>query len=285
LYFFIGGIGGGALMLAGLMRLFGQPGDRPYVRIASLIALCSAALSGVLLIADLSAPLRFWHMVLQDHTGRPMFKWWSPMSDGVWILLAFSFFALVAAIDALREEDWPLFRRLRFVERPPISTMAAIGGIISGLALAGYTGVLLAVTNRPVWSDSSWLGILFLISAISTSMAAVLLVSRWRRVGESSTASWLSQFDRFALMIELVAIACFLVSLGDAVRALLNVWGVLLVLGVVVAGIVAPLVLQRRPTHDVVLPAALVLVGGFLLRVVVLLSSEQIHVVGTQVLR
>jgi formate-dependent nitrite reductase membrane component NrfD len=34
-----------------------------------------------------------------------------------------------------------------------------------------------------------------------------------------------------------------------------------------------------------VLPAALVLVGGFLLRVVVLLSSEQIHVLGTQVIR
>ena len=65
----------------------------------------------------------------------------------------------------------------------------------------------------------------------------------------------------------------------------MNAWGVLLVLGVIVAGIVVPFVLQRRPNHGVVLPAVLVLVGGFLLRVVVLLASEQIHVVGTQVVR
>jgi formate-dependent nitrite reductase membrane component NrfD len=52
-----------------------------------------------------------------------------------------------------------------------------------------------------------------------------------------------------------------------------------------VAGIVVPLVLQRRPSHSVVLPAALVLAGGFMLRVVIMLSSEQIHVSGVQVFR
>jgi formate-dependent nitrite reductase membrane component NrfD len=37
--------------------------------------------------------------------------------------------------------------------------------------------------------------------------------------------------------------------------------------------------------HDFVLSASLVLIGGFLLRVAVLLSSESIRVLGTQVLR
>jgi protein NrfD len=285
LYFYIGGIGGGALMLAGLMRLFGSPTDRPYVRIASFIALGGAIASGILLLFDLSVPLRFWHLVIQDHTGLPMFKWWSPMSVGVWIILIFSLFAFIASVDALEEKHWPLLESFRFVGRRPFSSIVAVGGMISGLALAGYTGVLLAVTNRPVWSDSNWLGILFLFSAISTSMAALLLVSHWRRVSVPSTASWLSQFDRVALVLELITIVCFVISLGDAVRALLNAWGVLLLLGVVVAGIVWPLLLQRRASHGVVLPASLVLVGGFLLRVVVLLSSEQIHVVGTQVVR
>jgi polysulfide reductase chain C len=145
--------------------------------------------------------------------------------------------------------------------------------------------VLLAVTNRPIWSDSSWLGLLFLISAVSTSMAALLLLSHWRRVGVASTASWLSEFDRTALLLELVAIVCFIASLGRSVQALMNVWGVLLVLGVVVVGIIVPYFLQRRATHGVVLPSALVLLGGFLLRVVILLSADQIHVVGTQVVR
>lgn len=288
LYFFIGGIAGGALMLAGLLRMFGRAEDRAYIQIASALALAGAAISGILLIIDLSAPLRFWHMVIQNNSWRPMFKWWSPMSDGVWILLAFSAFALGAALQSFVDEQWfpeRLARVTRVVTRPALVTMGAIGGIVSGLALAGYTGVLLAATNRPVWSDSAWLGIVFLFSAVSTSMAALLLLSHWRRVASSSTREWLARFDNVTLVFELLAIAGFLVSLGDASIALYNAWGVLLVLGVVVAGIVVPFFIQRRPRHGVVLPAVLILVGGFLLRTVILLSSEQIHVVGTQVVR
>lgn len=285
LYFFIGGIAGGALTLAGLLRLYGGPEDRPYVRIASFLAFAGAVLSGILLTVDLSAPLRFWHMVIQNHTGRLMFKWWSPLSDGVWILLLFGIFSFAASLEALTEEDWPMLRPIRFIALEPFVAVGAIGGIIFGLALAGYTGVLLAVTNRPLWADSSWLGLVFLLSSVSTSMAALMLLSRWRRVHASSTVEWLVRFDLVALVLELIAIVCFLISLGDAAQALLNAWGALLGLGVIVAGIVVPFVLQRRPNHDVVLPAALVLVGGFLLRVVVLLASEQIHVVGTQVIR
>ena len=285
LYFFIGGIAGGALMLAGLLRLAGRPADRPYVQIASLLALGGAAISGLLLIADLSAPLRFWHMVLQNHTGLPMFKWWSAMSDGVWILVVFSFFAAGAAIESLSHGRLTVLHRFRFLARPPFLTLGAVGGIVTGLALAGYTGVLLSETNRPLWSDSSWLGIVFLFSAVSTALASLLLLSHWRRVEVAATNEWLSRFDTITLVLELLAIVCFLLSLGNALQALLNAWGALLVVGVILVGIVAPFVLQRRPNHSVVVPAVLVLVGGLLLRTVILLSSERIHVVGTQVFR
>ena len=286
LYFFVGGISGGALLLAGLVRLFGHPEDRPFVRLASYLSLVGAVVSGILLIIDLGVPLRFWHMMIQNHTGRLMFKWWSPMSVGVWGLLFFGFFALLASLGMLAEDGRPGWRRFRFLAEPPLVTAGAVGGIFGGLFLAGYTGVLLAVTNRPVWADSSWLGLVFLLSAISTSVAALLLLGRWRGIEAPSTVAWLLRFDRVALALELVAIIALVVSLGGAVRALLNGWGVLLLLGVIGLGILVPLLLQRgRAVHDFVLSATLVLVGGFLLRVVVLLSSEQIHVVGTQVLR
>lgn len=285
LYFFIGGIAGGALLLAGLLRLFGAAADRPYARIASVVAFVGALISGILLIVDLSAPLRFWHMVIQNNTGRLMFKWWSPMSDGVYILLLFGFFAFVAVLESLAMDDHPRLRAFRFLSRPPLATVVAIGGIVFGLALAGYTGVLLAVTNRPVWADSSWLGIVFLFSAVSTAIATLLLLSRWRRVDSPVTNGWLARFDNVTLVLELLAIVCFLISLGGAARALLNAWGVVLVIGVVIVGIIVPLVLQRRPSHSVVLPAALVLAGGLLLRMTIMLSSEQIHVSGVQVFR
>jgi protein NrfD len=284
-YFFIGGIAAGALLLAGLLRLFGTAADRPYIRIASIVAVAGALISAIVLILDLTLPLRFWHMVIQNNTGRLMFKWWSPMSDGIYILLLFSVFAFVAVLESLAMDDHPRLRAFRFLSRPPLATIVAIGGIVFGLALAGYTGVLLAVTNRPVWADSSWLGIVFLFSAVSTAIATLLLLSRWRRVDSPVTDDWLARFDNITLVLELLAIVCFLISLGGAARALLNAWGVVLVIGVMIVGIIVPLVIQRRPSHSVVLPAALVLAGGLLLRMTIMLSSEQIHVSGVQVFR
>ena len=199
--------------------------------------------------------------------------------------LQFSVCALVAVLESLAMDDHPRLRAFRFLSRPPLETIVAIGGIVFGLALAGYTGVLLAVTNRPVWADSSWLGIVFLFSAVSTAIATLLLLSRWRRVDSPLTNDWLARFDNVTLVLELLAIVCFLISLGGAVRALLNAWGVVLVVGVMIVGIIVPLVIQRRPSHSVVLPAVLVLTGGFLLRMMIMLSSEQIHVSGVQVFR
>src|SRR6185437_4890861 len=276
----------GALVLASLMRLFGREEDRPLERLASYLSLGGAVISGILLIVDLGVPLRFWHMMIQNHTGLPMFKWWSPMSVGVWGLLVFGFFALLASLGALAAEGRLRWAPLRALANRPIAIFGAIGGLFGGLFLAGYTGVLLAVTNRPIWADSSWLGLVFLLSAISTSVAALLLLARWRRVEGPGTVAWLLGLDRIALILELLAIIIFLVSLGGAIHALLNGWGVLLILGVIVLGILIPLLIHRgRAVRNVALSAALVLVGGFLLRVVVLLSSEGIHVVGTQVIR
>src|SRR5256885_10155419 len=65
------------------------------------------------------------------------------------------------------------------IRRPPRSTLfpyttlfrsgllgvlvAVLGGLL-GFFVAGYTGVLLSVTNRPIWGDTTLLGLVFLIS-------------------------------------------------------------------------------------------------------------------------
>jgi protein NrfD len=288
-YFFIGGIAGGALLLASLMRLVGRAEDRPLARIASHVAFAGAVISGIILIVDLGVPTRFWHMMIQNHTGRLMFKWWSPMSVGVWGLLVFSAFATLASLGALAEEDRVRWGPLRLLARPAISAIGAVGGMLGGLFLAGYTGVLLGVSNRPIWADSSWLGVLFLLSGVSTAAASLILLARWRRLDVPETIAWLVRFDRILLGLELIAIVAFLISLGPVARALLNAWGALLVLGVIGMGIILPLRLEWPRAAHVVdrvhRAAAFVLLGGFLLRVVVLLSSEQMNAIDAQVFR
>jgi formate-dependent nitrite reductase membrane component NrfD len=249
-------------------------------------------LSGLLLTVDLTRPLRFWHMLIERNTFAPMFKSWSPMSFGSWALLVFGIFSFIAFLGALAEEDdfrWNAFRRFRWPAligvRPPSilgSVIAIIGGL-AGLFIAGYTGVLLAVTNRPIWSDTPLLGMLFIISAASTSAALMLLLahrSRWRW---TSALFSLQRMDGIVLVLELIVLVVLMFTLGPAIRGWMNLWGLLLVVGVIIAGMIVPLVMswRQRPAGgahaSVATIAILVLIGGFLLRLVVIFSSEMIE--------
>src|SRR6266480_3632376 len=263
-YFFIGGIAGGAYFLAAVLEWFGRPEDRPVIRTGYALAFWGAVLSGLLLTLDLGRSFRFWHMLFQsDNFPHLMFKSFSPISFGAWALLLFGVCALIS---------W-----LVKSEGTLAKLIAAVGGLL-GFFVAGYTGVLLSVTNRPIWADSPWLGALFLASGASTGAAALALFAPGRGAAQSSLR-WLSSFDTQALVVELLLLIVFLVSLGSVAKAWLSVWGFLLVVGVVGAGILWPLRLHFKPAGAGALrnPAVMVLVGGFLLRVVVLLASNSIQ--------
>jgi protein NrfD len=295
LYFFVGGIAGGSLFVAGLLHLFGRPDDRPTVRIGQHVAVVGAALSALLLTVDLTKPFRFWHMLIQSNSGAPMFKAWSPMSVGAWGLLGFGLVASLASLGALgeaRPQRWGRFAGL--ARGVPGATIAAVGAVV-GLFFAGYTGVLLSVTNRPIWADSTWLGVLFLLSGVSSAAATLLLLGR-RADQHPTTSEWLVGFDRRILGLELGALIVFLWSLGAVARAWIGWNGLLLVVGVVGAGILVPLLLapsgrrgaasdgsRGRDLRRAPAAACLVLLGSFLLRLVVLVSSAQIEVTGTGV--
>ena len=293
LYFFIGGIAGTAFMLASLLDWQSRgasPLARPTVRNGYYLAFIGVVISGLLLIIDLTRPLRFWHMVLENHTGQLMFKAWEPMSVGVWGLLLFGVFAFLAALSVVGE-DRPSIKVLRsapvrFLRRRGPAAVIAVLGTISGLFIAGYTGVLLAVTNRPIWADSNLLGLLFLVSGASTGAAALILRALRNRTADQASLGWLVWFDRNVLILELLVLIAFLISLGSVARVYLSWWGVLLLIGVIGVGILWPLLKERGEAHaprELIQSASLVLIGGFLLRLVVLFSSEQIHVVGSGV--
>jgi protein NrfD len=279
-YFFIGGLAGGSYFLAALIDLFGRREDRPLARLGYYIAFPCVALSGVVLTVDLGRPLRFWHMMIESNTYRPMFKIWSPMSIGVWALLIFGFFSFLSFLAALAEDGRigrPGFRAFR----PPgaIGTVVAAFGGTAGFYVAGYTGVLLAVTNRPIWSDTHMMGMLFVVSAASTSAALIMLLAH--RTGLKPPALVdLHRMDDWMLVLELLVLAALIVSLGPVARAWVSVWGVLLFVAIAL-GVIVPLALswrarQRRLQWNVEAITGLVLLGGFLLRMIVVFSSEVI---------
>ncbi len=276
-YFFIGGLAGGAYFLAAILEWFGRPDDRPVVRTGYDVAAVGAIVSGFLLTADLGRPLRFWHMLFQsDNLPAIVFKPWSPISFGAWAILLFGVFSVLSALGARAEEDRlrnPVLRAVGTAVRGRTlaKLVAAVGGL-SGFFVAGYTGVLLSVTNRPIWADSPWLGALFVASGASTGAATLILLAPGRGATARSLA-WLSDFDFKALIVELLILVLFIASLWPIRHVWVSFWGLLLLVGVVGAGIVAPLRLHANPARA----ARLVLLGGFLLRVTTLLASEGIE--------
>ena len=275
-YFFIGGLAGGCYFLAVLIDLFGRLEDRALARLGYYVAFPAMVVSGLLLTLDLNRPERFWHMLIQSNTFRPMLKAYSPMSLGSWAILTFGAFALLTFLAALAETGrirwtWPL----RVRPPGPLGTLIGIGGGLLGFFVSGYTGVLLTVTNRPIWSDTPLLGANFLISAASTSAALLILLAH-RRYRTPALAT-LVRFDTMVLVLEMIAITALIVSLGGVARAWLSVWGLLLLL-MVVFGIMAPLALQWRSAgiemRHPIAAAWLVLVGGFVFRAVIVLSAD-----------
>jgi formate-dependent nitrite reductase membrane component NrfD len=244
-YFFFAGIAGGSYVLATLLRFGGEPRDEPAARLGFYVSLAAIVVCPILLTADLGASWsRFWHMLVDTTPGNAglNFKYWSPMSLGVWALAVFGIFAFVAAADA-----WFADRRGGPVLPTPIGRVLMIVGALFGLFVASYTGVLLSVSNQPVWSDTWALGGLFLASGLSGSAALITLLVRYRPQAGFSLER-LRVADGYFSILELALLVAFFVTVliaGGAARIL--PWFPLWLLALV--GIGASLLGFRRPTR------------------------------------
>src|SRR2546421_149897 len=216
LYFFFAGISGGAFVIGTMLRLWGSPADKAASRVAFIISFPLLLICPILLTLDLGQPLRFWHMLIDSVSGTPVFKAYSPMSLGAWGLTLFGLFSFVMFLGAVGEGGYLRWRVLAGAGRVMGSFLGIVFmviGAILGLFVAAYTGVLLAVSNQPVWSDTWTLGGLFLASGLSGAAASILLLNRRRR-DLAVTDGKLMEADRYFIILELVLIALFLITLG-----------------------------------------------------------------------
>jgi formate-dependent nitrite reductase membrane component NrfD len=258
-YFFLGGIAGGAYFTAAIADNFGSGRDRAVARAGYLLSLPLVAACGLLLIADLGVPTRFLNMMRT-------FKFWDPMSLGAWAVGVFGMFTFVSSVLSLSSSE----------SMASLRRKVGLVGMLFGFFLASYTGVLLSNSALPFWSDARLMGALFLASGASTGIAAITLVLFL--TGDAAGEAWskLKHADRFSMLLELALLLVLVVLLGAAARPLTGghyaplFWG-----GLIGVGLVVPLVLDLlgpRVRGLGALAAVLVLVGGFVLRYVVLMS-------------
>jgi formate-dependent nitrite reductase membrane component NrfD len=237
----------------------------------------------------------------------------SPMSMGGWVLLMYAVvgIAMIALwwVGSFEPEELRLsvLSGLGMLIRPlaPLLRPLSWVALVLAVLLIAYTGVLLSATNQALWAGML-LPALFVASAVSTGMALLVLVvaTGFGRVldilfggeGQEIPGEVLHSMSRTSIalgVLELVVLAGLVVWLAafstpaaaGAVTVLLTgPMSFLFWVGVVLIGLLIPLGLEL--THAttgreyalgaaLMLPA-LVLVGGFLLRLVVLLGG-QVH--------
>jgi formate-dependent nitrite reductase membrane component NrfD len=273
-YFFLGGLAGGAFVIATVAMLVDSARYRDVTRVGYYLALLALLPCPIILIVDLGVPSRFMNMVL---TFNPL----SPMSMGAWALLGFSAAAGLAALLTLLEDT-----SSRNLSGPKL-VVGIVGGFFA-FFLAAYPGVLLGATARPMWIHGHALGALFLAVGASSGAAAIglILAALGRRsrdgVARVGTATVL------ALLIQLLAVAVFVWSVqssgsAQALKALSLItsgpysalfWG-----GAIAAGSVLPLLLGliglKWPSAGLTAVASvLVLVGGFLVKTVIMAAGQ-----------
>jgi formate-dependent nitrite reductase membrane component NrfD len=160
-YFFAGGMAAASAALATIADAAGDPCDRALVRNGRYAALAGAAVSGVLLIADLGRPERFLAMMR-------IFKLKSPMSVGVYAFSAFSATAGLAALEQARADGTIARNPLGWIPKGPRVAVHALAAAL----MATYTGVLVSATAIPVWyRGRRHLPAIFACSAASTGCA------------------------------------------------------------------------------------------------------------------
>jgi formate-dependent nitrite reductase membrane component NrfD len=292
-YFFLGGIAGGAFVIATVAHLLDGVRYRSLVRVGYYLALLAVLPCPILLIVDLGIPTRFLHMLMVSKPSTAIgmdavtigpfhLKPFSPMSVGAWALLVFSACAFLAALDTFLEQ-----RGGRSV--PGLRLVVGLIGGVFGFFLAAYPGVLLAATARPLFISSTWLGALFLAIGASTGGAAIALVLSLTGSAGREGLSRLMRVLAFALVLQLVFLALFIITVGSSGSAAISralavllsgQYSVTFWLGAVVVGIVAPLALhltgatKRSGVAVPVLTAVLILVGGFVTKYVIIAAGQ-----------
>ncbi len=293
IYFFLGGIAGGAFVIATIAHVLGPERYQSVVRIGYYVAILAVIPAPILLIADLGLPARFLHMLMVSkpsaEIGMNAFtlgpfhvKPGSPMSAGAWALLAFSGCAFLAALDVLLEH-----RGGRGF--PGLRTVVGLLGSIFGFFLAAYPGVLLGATARPLFVDGHWLGALFLAVGASTGGAAIALILAVFGGDRRDALAPIMRAVVAALVVQAVALALFIVTvkmsgsvgISRALTPLLSgQYSVTFWIGAVMVGLVVPLAfgftggLRRASAGLAALVAILVLVGGFVIKYVLIAAGQ-----------
>jgi polysulfide reductase chain C len=276
-YLFLAGAGSGAFLAAVACDLLAPDWSKALARAGSLVSGPLVAIGTICLVLDLEAGLwEPWRQIYMVNNLRSMIAW------GVIILSIFIPIALLyaAALNEISFVGKFANKYLRILE---------IGGSLFAVATATYTGVLIAVVNGVPFWNTPMMPVLFLASAISTGLAAAMILAA---IIDAKTINTLSNFALghviFLSVEALVLMLLVFMSLTRSTEAAISAtmlisgilspyfWGLVVILGIAIPfilSVIEYLEYGQMPKALVVGADLLVLIGGMSLRALIIFSG------------
>ena len=187
-FVFLIGVSAGGIIVGALAYAFGIERFRPVARIAELMAISCLILATLFIFVSIGAPDRFYFLFLYGQLGSPLI--WDVLIILAYLALALvlGYFGtradLVRCMDAMPERRW-LYRilALGYTDLSPhalgrdrkILKALAIVSIPAAVLLHSITAWILGVVKARVTWHTSLLGPLFVVSAVVSGLALVIL--------------------------------------------------------------------------------------------------------------
>ncbi|MEI7596214.1 MAG: NrfD/PsrC family molybdoenzyme membrane anchor subunit [Bacteroidota bacterium] len=303
-YLFLGGLAAGLIIYAAFYTLTNK--DKKLfntLKVAPMFVPIFLAIGLMALFIDLHHKLYFWRLYTTIRLN-------SPMSWGAWTLMLITPLSIIYAVLNLKTVfpkintnhrcaknltciietnssetqnwDWK-YKWMQNLEKfflknfKVIIWMLLIFGIILGI----YTGILLSAFNaRPLWNTSA-LGMLFLVSGLSTAAAFIMLISK-----DHEEIKWFSKVDLLMIAIELFLIIHLFMGYLASTQAQVDAahmflggqytvafWGFVVFLGLILPAFLEILELRGYKINPKI-AAILILLGGLILRFVIVYGGQ-----------
>lgn len=281
IYFYITGLHAGFYTTSVMATLIGIKEWKPIGKIGAAGAVIILTIAPIFLLIDLGRPLRFWHLFVYLNPT-------SPITWGTFFLTTYPIIGLVYA--------WNVFRGNQ--------KAAKIWGLVGfpiAISVHGYTGFILALGKARVLWNTSLNPILFLVSAMVSGLALIILVANIRlryftsrstsqeREGDKRVINTLILYLIIFIIVDLFLIGSDLAVLAthsrDAYYSLLLLivgpWA-LWFLGVeIFLGEIIPLAMLsfrkiRLAAWGQNIASILILIGIFVMRIIIVVGGQNV---------
>jgi formate-dependent nitrite reductase membrane component NrfD len=234
-YLFLAGLGGGAYV-TGVVADFGGEQWTAISKIGVSLGFPCVLAGCVFLLADLGSPMHFWRAAMRPNT-----SW---IARGTIII---TIFMIVGAVH-IAFWLWP-FNGL--ADAPAGRHVLGIFGVLFAFGTMIYTGILLGAARPIAFWSTAMLPLLFLVSALSTGIMAVILIASFAGGTYAGPIHTLARFDILLIVLEMFVLGFYLQgthrvpeSRASAELVLTGEVAPLFWWGVAVLGLSVPLILD-----------------------------------------